>query len=115
MFADQAAHILATRNIQDKKALEYLKSGRLTPIHIEYRARRKAGTLFLHHYWGAMFLYEHPGELIPLPYQHAYEGHQDFIEPEVPYDKYLQTKSGIWMPVGLENLSRRNNNHIMRF
>ena len=84
-YAEQAAEILRTKNIQNKEALEINKAGKLTPGHIEARCKRYAVSMFVSHYWEACHFYKY-GEVCEDPYPIGFLGHVDYIRPEVEYD-----------------------------
>lgn len=100
MFAEQAYEILQTNKIKNKKVLEYLENGMLTPGHIEARSQRKAGSVFNYDCWVAMHLDAYPGEQVTLPYPILFCGHSDFSGPEVPYEDFFEIpKGGIYKPL----------------
>lgn len=86
-FADDAARILTEKNWDKRKdAYKAYIQGKFPPAHVHARARRHAVKIFLVHYWGAMWLLEHPGETKPPnPWIIEHGGHVDLIDPEVPY------------------------------
>lgn len=78
-YADQAALALVQRKIQEKAAVERLKSGMLLQAHIHERAKRYATKIFLSHLYEVMHRIHHgtPG---PIPYVIAHLNHKDMIE-----------------------------------
>ena len=85
-FAEQAANLLATRNIQSAELKKHYEAGRLSPGHIDMRARRKAIKLFLSHLHEVWF-YLHTGQRAPRPYAIEHLGHAHYIEvPNAPWD-----------------------------
>jgi len=80
LFADQAAHSLATRTIKDKDLRKTLEAGRLPAGRIDLRARRYAVKLFLAHYHHVAYE-DHFGELPPKPYIIQHGGHTHYIAP----------------------------------
>jgi hypothetical protein len=80
LFADQAAHSLATRNIRDKDLKATYEAGRLPAGRLDLRARRYAVKLFLAHLHHVMYE-DHFGELPPKPYIIQHGGHTHYIEP----------------------------------
>lgn len=86
-FREQALRSLEEKNYTDKDAIETLKSGKLTGLHIENRARRYAVKLFISHLFEQMWIEEY-GTEPPTPYIIEYGEefeHNGYIEPEVPY------------------------------
>lgn len=79
LYAEQAAKVLKTRNIQEKKARETLESGRLVPAHIDARCRRWTVKLFLSHYVEIAFAHEHSARLRE-PFAMRL-GHSEYIAP----------------------------------
>lgn len=51
VYAGAAARELETKNIQEKKTRDTLKSGRLIDGHLHARAKRRTVKIFLSHYW----------------------------------------------------------------
>ena len=87
-YAEQAAYILATKKFDKKTiAYKYYSQGKLPPAHIAQRAERYATKLFISHLFEAAW-YNKFGTKCPEPYiiGFADNGHNDYIEPEVPYD-----------------------------
>lgn len=64
--------------------------GKLPPAQIYARAKRHAVQLFLSHLYEAMYMDFHetrvPHEIYPI----AYQGHADYIGPEVPFEDYIK-------------------------
>lgn len=80
-FADQAAQVLATKNIgKDTDAYKAYSIGKLPPAHVHARARRYAVKLFLSHLHGEMYRTQ-LGKEPPLPYPIAILGHAHMIPP----------------------------------
>lgn len=85
-YADQAAEILKNYNYKKNTvAYKYYSKGQLPPAHIDARARRYAVKLFISHCFEAAY-YNKYGKPAPMPYVIAYQGHKDYIPPEVPYE-----------------------------
>ena len=85
-YADQAAHILATKNIgKNTTAYKEYSQGKLPKAHINARAMRWAEKLFLSHYFVECYRVRY-GKNPPRYYslEHC-PGHHKDIEPEVPY------------------------------
>ena len=83
MYAEQAATILATKNIgKDTDAYKHYRDGRLPPAQIQARSERWATKIFLSHYHEAAFVAAH-GELPPMPFAIGRLGHAPvhYIEP----------------------------------
>ena len=53
------------------------------------RSKRYAVKLFISHLFEAMYLEEH-GYYPKETYVIAHLGHSDYIEPEVPFEKYIK-------------------------
>ena len=84
-YADQARHILETKNFRDKNSPTYksLCEGKLSQAHIIQRCNRVATKLFISHLHGE---YMYAAGLEPeRPWILAHGGHSDYIPPEVPY------------------------------
>lgn len=78
-FSDQAASILATKDIgKETDAYKAYIQGMLPPAHIHRRATRVAVKLFLAHLHEVMFWVEY-GKLPPDPYPIAHLGHAHYI------------------------------------
>lgn len=89
-YGDQIANALITKK-WDKKTDTYksYQEGKLTDSHITARATRMATRVFLTHFFEAMYIYryhEAPPQIFPI----AHMGHEDYIKPEVPFEKYLE-------------------------
>ena len=93
-YAEQAAKILRTKNIQSVETRKYLEAGKLTPKHIMMRSLRWTVKLFISHVFDAMYIdaYGKTPELL-YPFQKE-SGHTDWIAPEVPYNKYWNYEDG---------------------
>ena len=89
-YGDQIANALISKNW--KKGTDTYKSyeeGKLTDSHITARATRMATRVFLTHFFEAMYIYryhEAPPQIFPI----AHMGHEDYIEPEVPFEKHFE-------------------------
>lgn len=89
-YGDQIANALISKNW--KKGTDTYKSyeeGKLTDSHITARATRMATRVFLTHFFEAMYIYryhEAPPQIFPI----AHMGHEDYIQPEVPFERYLE-------------------------
>ena len=87
-YAEQAKEILASKNIgKTTVAYSYYSKGQLPPAHIAQRAERYATKLFISHLFEAAW-WNKFGEKCPEPYIIGFDenGHNDYIEPEVPFD-----------------------------
>lgn len=85
-YADQAKHILETKNIgKSTDAYKAYSQGKLPKAHIQRRAERWATKLFVCHLFEEMYRVAN-GE-IPEPYYVFKNGHKDYIGPEVPFTK----------------------------
>lgn len=86
-YADQAAKILRDKNFsKDTATKKLLLEGKLSPAHINSRAKRYAVKVFLTHFFEACYVYTY-NEKPPVIYPIAHMDHVDYIEPEVPYDE----------------------------
>lgn len=91
-YKDQADKLLAEKNYsKDTDTYKYLSKGKLSPAHINSRAKRYAVKIFLTHFFEACWLYTY-GTQPPVIYPIAHQGHVDYIEPEVPYEDYITYK-----------------------
>lgn len=91
-YKDQAEALLNEKNYsKEKDTYKYLSQGKLSPAHIHRRACRHATKIFLTHFFEACWIYTY-GTKPPVIYPIAHQGHVDYIEPEVPYEKYLEIK-----------------------
>ena len=116
MYQEAARDVLRTRNISDPELLKLLRSGRLTKIHIDMRARRKALTIFVNHFSTAMFLQFRPGEQVEMPYILQYGGHSDYIEPEVPFEDFFDIpEGGLYKPCKTAESRGDNSKFVRRF
>lgn len=86
-YADQAAKILATKNIgKDTDAYKAYSIGKLPKAHIHRRACRWAAKIFIVHVFEEMYRV-HYGKAPEPFYVFSHMGHKDFIDPEVPYTR----------------------------
>ena len=88
LFAEQAANILATKNIsKDTIAYKYYTQGKLPPAHIAARTARWVEKIFISHLFEEMYRVKY-NKVPPRYYtlEHL-EGHHKEIMPEVPYFK----------------------------
>lgn len=88
-YKDQAEKLLAEKNY-DKSTDTYkcLIQGKLSPAHINQRAKRYAVKIFLTHFFEAAWIYTYKTNP-PTIYPIAHQGHVDYIEPEVPYENFF--------------------------
>lgn len=115
-YADKADYELHSKNISSKDLRAQLESGKLSAAHIEMRARRKALSIFVYHFAVAMFLQFKKGQKISRPYVNQYLGHNDFIEPEVPYEDYFDIpEGGIYTDSPRSERVYNASEHIRRF
>lgn len=85
-YAEQAAKILKEKNFsKDTATKKLLLEGKLSPAHINSRAKRYAVKIFLTHFFEACYIYTNQ-EKPPVIYPIAHMDHVDYIEPEVSYD-----------------------------
>jgi len=107
-YAEQAAHILETKNIgKDTDAYKYYSNGQLPPPHIKMRAIRWAEKIFLHHLYEEMCLVA--GYIPYAPYITCKIGpdgfvHRGYIHPEVPYSRELKDRPGTWIEPSTINI-----------
>ena len=88
-YADQALNMLVSKN-WDPTTPTYkaYSSGQLSSGHIDMRAKRFAVKVFLVHLFEIMYMdYYHKAPPVYYPLQHL--GHEDYIEPENPYDEFI--------------------------
>jgi hypothetical protein len=76
---------------KDTDTYKYLIEGKLSPAHINRRAKRYAVKIFLTHFFEACWIYKH-GTKPPTIYPLAHMDHVDYIEPEVEFEKFLTIK-----------------------
>lgn len=87
-YADQAAKILATKNIgKDTDAYKAYSQGKLPKAQIQRRATRWATKIFVVHVFEEMYKVHNNGKEPEPFYVFTHLGHKDYIEPEVPYTK----------------------------
>ena len=91
-YADQAAHILATKKFSNETiAKEKYMEGKLPDAHIVARAMRRAEKIFVVHLFEEMYRVYHKddpnGNTPPRYYilEHSNGEHNVEIDPEVPY------------------------------
>lgn len=88
-YADQAAKLLEEKNYtKGTDTYNCLIQGKLSPAHITMRAKRYAVKIFLTHFFEACYIYTHKKNP-PVIYPIAFQGHVDYIEPEVPYEDFF--------------------------
>lgn len=90
-YKEQAAAVLARKKIgKDTDAYKAYSVGKLPPAHLHARAKRYTVKLFLSH-WHDMRTREVLERPAPPPYilAHSEGAHVHYVEPEVPFDKYL--------------------------
>lgn len=89
-YGDQIANALISKKWdKNKDTYKSYTEGKLTASHITARSTRMATRVFLTHFFEAMYIYryhEAPPAIFPI----AHMGHEDYIEPEVPFSKYLE-------------------------
>lgn len=91
-YKEQAEKLLSEKNYsKDTDTYKFLSQGKLSPAHINMRAKRYAVKIFLTHFFEACWIYTHK-EKPPVIYPIAFQGHVDYIEPEVPYENYFSYK-----------------------
>ena len=84
-----AENILTSKNwTRDTETKKHLLDGRLSPAHIDARARRYAVKLFISHVHEAMY-YDRYRKVPPAPYIISHLEHHDYIAPEVDYHEFL--------------------------
>lgn len=88
-YADQAQKILQEKNFRNKEVIEIYKSGKLPISHLYARCERYVTKLFISHCFECAYFIEY-GTMPPAPYALKFcEGHQDYINSEVPYEEAL--------------------------
>lgn len=91
-YAEIAKQILKEKNFDKKTiAYSYYSKGMLPPAHIAQRTQRYATKLFISHLFEAAY-YNKYGKQCPEPYAIGYQGHVDYIPPEVPYNSVDRDK-----------------------
>ena len=92
-YAEQAAQLLEEFNYsKDTDTYKCLIQGKLSPAHINMRAKRYAVKIFLTHFFEACWTYHYKTKP-PVIYPIAFLDHVDYIEPEVPYSDYITYKN----------------------
>ena len=86
-YADQAAKKLENFNIVNADTRKTYESGKLPAGHIMSRCKRYVTKLFISHLYEAMY-YNKYGRMAPKPYILSFDGHYDYIGPEVPYESF---------------------------
>ena len=90
----------AERMLREKKydtntpTYKLMAEGKLSPAHINQRAKRYATKIFLTHFFEACWIDKY-GTKPPVIYPIAFQDHVDYIEPEVPYSDYISYKSEV--------------------
>ncbi len=78
-YAEQARVLLETKRYdRSTETYKHLSNGKLSPAHIDMRARRWAVKIFLAHYWAVAYR-DHYKVDPPKPYAIAHLGHVDEI------------------------------------
>ena len=89
-YKEQAEKLLSEKNYsKDTDTYKFLSQGKLSPGHINERAKRYAVKIFLTHFFECCWIYTHHTEP-PVLYVIEHLGHVDYIEPEVPYSDYVK-------------------------
>lgn len=89
-YKEQAEQMLKEFNYnKDTDTYKCLIEGKLSPAHINQRAKRWAVKIFLTHFFEACWIYTH-GTKPPVIYPIAFLDHRDYIKPEVPYEEYIK-------------------------
>lgn len=88
-YKEQAERMLKEMNYsKTTDTYKCLSEGKLSPAHINMRAKRYAVKIFLTHFFEASYIYaykKNPPDIYPI----AHQGHVDYIEPEVPYENFF--------------------------
>lgn len=94
-YANQAKAMLASKNY-DKNTDTYkaLSEGKLADGHITQRAKRYAVKLFISHVYEAMY-YDAFHTNAPRAYVLVFQGHHDYIPPEVDYRPFIDGENQI--------------------
>lgn len=87
-YADQAARILKEKNFgKDTDAYKAYIQGKLPKAHIDRRAQRWVAKIFVSHVFEEM--YRETNKKAPAKfYSLEYQGHNDYIGPEIPFTYY---------------------------
>lgn len=91
-YKEQAEELLREYNYtKGTDTYNYLIQGKLSPAHINARAKRYAVKIFLTHFFEACWCYHH-GTEPPVIYPIAFLDHVDYITPEVAYEEFITYK-----------------------
>lgn len=86
-YKEQAERLLAEKTYtKGTDTYKCLIQGKLSPAHIDQRAKRWAVKIFLTHFFEACYIYTY-NEKPPVIFPIAHMGHVDYIKPEVSYDE----------------------------
>lgn len=89
-YKEQAEQLLREKNYsKGTDTYKFLSQGKLSPGHINERAKRYAVKIFLTHFFECCWIYTHHTKP-PVLYVIEHLGHVDYIEPEVPYGAYVK-------------------------
>lgn len=89
-YKDQAERLLKEKNFdKSTPTYEFLSQGKLSPAHINQRAKRYATKIFLTHFFEACWIDKYH-TAPPVIYPIAFQDHVDYIEPEVPYSDFIK-------------------------
>lgn len=89
-YKEQAEQLLREKNYsKGTDTYKFLSQGKLSPGHINERAKRYAVKIFLTHFFECCWIYTHHTKP-PVLYVIEHLGHVDYIEPEVPYSAYVK-------------------------
>lgn len=92
-YKDQAERILKEKNWnKNTPTYKCLIAGKLSPAHIDQRAQRYATKIFLTHFFEACWIDKYH-TAPPVIYPIAFQGHVDYIKPEVPFSDFLKITS----------------------
>ena len=88
-YKEQADRLLSEKNYdKSTPTYKFLSEGKLSPAHINQRAKRHATKIFLTHFFEACWIDKY-GTKPPVIYPIAFQDHVDYITPEVPFGDYI--------------------------
>lgn len=112
-LAAAAAKAMASKKFVNKDMIETYSNGKLSLGHIEMRARRVAVRVFLVHVFEEMW-WEHYNTEPPKFYPLQHLGHEDYIQPEIPF-KSMRNASDIERLRNNQTVDNRTRNIKINF
>lgn len=92
LYAEEAARQLRKKNFESENAKKCLLQGKLTPAHIDRRARRYVVKIFLSHYFEILWI-EKYGMLPKLAPVFSDGNHYHYIMPEFDYEVFFDVEN----------------------